>query len=159
MRQRGRKIRRRATRYLSLGAENLEDRLLLTSSSAAISQFPIPAGSDAVGITTGSDGNLYFADSQNNSIDEINSTTHAISVFPIPTPASQPMGVTSVSKGNIYFTQSSTDEIGELNVTSHAVTEIMPFPRPTAGPPESPPAPMEISISPKAAPERSARST
>jgi streptogramin lyase len=137
---RQREKRWRAARRLLLRVEDLESRLLL--SGLTITQFPIQFTSAPQDVTIGSDGNVYCTDIQGNSIDELNLTTHAISVYPIPKSGSgqsvfalvsTASTITSVPKGNIYFVEPNSNAIGELNLTTHVITQI-PIPTPNSQP-------------------------
>jgi streptogramin lyase len=105
--------------------EGLEDRCLMS-----ITEYPIPTGgASAWGITTGPDGNLWFAEFGASKVGVINPTTHAISDFATPTASSSPRGITAGSDGNLWFTE-DVGKIGMINPTTHAITE---FATPTAG--------------------------
>ncbi len=125
------RTRRRTRRGAVLGVEDLESRRLLTAPT--ITQFPIQFPSTPQDVTFGSDGNVYCTDSQANSIDELNLTTHAINVYPVPVPNSAPTAITSVAKGNIYFIESALNAIGVLNLTTHVITQV-PIPTPNSQP-------------------------
>ncbi len=119
--------RHRLTKWHSMrrlvpGVEDLESRRLLTGTT--ITQFPIQFISAPQDVTIGSDGNVYSTDSKANGIDELNLTTHTISVYPIPASNCAPMAITSVPKGNIYFVESNLNAIGEFNLTTHVITQI-----------------------------------
>ncbi len=122
---------RRVPRRLLPRVEDLESRRLLTGPT--IGQFPIQFNSAPQDVTIGSDGNVYCTDSEANSIDELNLTTHAISVYPIPGPSSAPTAITSVPKANIYFIESNLNALAELNLTTHVITQI-PIPTPNSQP-------------------------
>jgi virginiamycin B lyase len=114
-------------------AEGLESRCLL---AVMITEFPIPSpGSQPQEITTGPDGNLWFAESLANKIASINPTTHAFTEFTVPTAASFPLGIATGSDGNIWFTESSgsVNQIGQFNPTTHVFAEF-PLPHPVSGP-------------------------
>ena len=67
--------------------EGLESRCLL---SVTINEFPLPAGyNNPTGITTGSDGNLWFTERSSDKIGQLNPTTHAVVEFTTPTAASR----------------------------------------------------------------------
>src|SRR5262249_33885451 len=76
--------------------------------------------SNLLGITTGPDGNLWFTEQNANNIGEINPTTHAISLFTVPTAGSWPWGIAAGSDGNLWFTETLANKTGESNPTTHA---------------------------------------
>ena len=100
---------RRVPRRFLPRVEDLESRRLLTGPT--IGQFPIQFNRAPQDVTIGSDGNVYCTDSEANSIDELNLTTHAISTYPIPVPNSEPTAITSVPKANIYFIESNLNAL------------------------------------------------
>jgi len=102
--------------------EGLEDRCLLSGISS-ITEFPVEGSSDFRGIAAGPDGNLWFTDSSANSIGAINPTTHAISLFSLPTPNALPNAITAGPDGNLWFTEFSADKVGMINPTTHAIKE------------------------------------
>ena len=110
--------------------EGLESRCLL---SVTINEFPLPAGyNNPTGITTGSDGNLWFTERSSDKIGQLNPTTHAVVEFTTPTAASQPTDITSGPDGNLWFTETgggTKNQIGMINPTTHAIAE---FPTHTA---------------------------
>jgi streptogramin lyase len=103
--------------------EGLEDRCLLTGISS-ITEFPLSSSAVSLtGITAGPDGNIWFTDRGANAIGEISPTTHAISLFTVPTANCWPYGIAAGSDGNLWFTEEATNKIGEINPTTHAITE------------------------------------
>ena len=98
--------------------------------SHVITEFAIPSGSQPWGITTGPDGNLWFAQKDGNShgaIGTFSLATHSFTMF--PTTGVGPTGITVGSDGNLWFTEYS-GRIGEINPTSHVINE---FPVPISG--------------------------
>ncbi len=89
----------------------------------------IPTGSRFINpydLTTGPDGKVWFTDSSDNQLGEIDPTTFAITVFPLPT-FTDPFGITAGPDGNLWFTAEGDPfagvppEIGQFNPTSHAL--------------------------------------
>ena len=113
--------------------EGLEERCLLSGISS-ITEFPLPSGSSlsavAGGITTGPDGNIWFTDPGANAIGMINPTTHAISLFTIPTSGAGGGGITTGPDGNLWFCEGGANAIGMINPTTHAISS---FTIPTSG--------------------------
>ena len=106
--------------------EGLESRRLL---SLTINEYPLAGGAVQHGIVSGPDGNLWFTEPLTGRIGEINPTTHAITVFAIPTANGEPEDITASPDGNLWFTETTVGKIGEINPTTHVITE---FPIPTA---------------------------
>ena len=53
----------------------------------------------------------------------INPTTHAVSLFTIPTASADPREITAGPDGNIWFTEWA-NAIGMINPTTHAISSI-----------------------------------
>jgi streptogramin lyase len=104
------------------------DRIGRITTTGAVSEFALPAGSAPIGIVAGPDGNLWFTESSGNKIGRI-TTLGTITEFPIPTAGSRPMHITSGPDGNLWFTESSGNKIGRIT-TAGVITE---FPIPTPG--------------------------
>jgi virginiamycin B lyase len=89
----------------------------------AIAEAPIPgAASGPLGITSGSDGNLWFTQSTSSEIGRI-TPSGAISEFALPAD-SVPTGITAGPDGNVWFTENYSDVIGRITPTG----TITPFP-------------------------------
>ncbi len=117
--------------------ERLEDRCLLSGISS-ITEFPLPSGSSLPAlspqaITTGPDGNIWFTDPGANAIGTINPTTHAISLFTVPTANAGLTGITAGPDGNLWFSEQTADKIGMINPTTHAISSFT-LPTANAGP-------------------------
>jgi virginiamycin B lyase len=101
----------------------------------AINEFPIGAATGAggpVAITAGPDGNLWFTESLPNGsaqVGEINPTTRAFMLFPIPgTAVIAPASITAGPDGNLWFTEDAGAQfggnaIGQINPTTDAITQ------------------------------------
>jgi virginiamycin B lyase len=90
--------------------------------SVSIAEYALPADSSAPGIVKGPDGNLWFTDLANN-IGEINSITHVINLYPIPTANSGPQDITAGVDGYIWFTETNANIIGRINPTTDKFDE------------------------------------
>jgi streptogramin lyase len=116
--------------------------------SFAINEFPIqtevgpgPTGGSGgpvaivgpIGITTGPDGRLWFTENLANRIGTMDAYTHAVSEFPIATPASAPLNITTGPDGNLWFTETNGNKIGEISPTTDVQVEY-PLPRPGSAP-------------------------
>ena len=99
----------------------------IDSTTGAITEFPIPtANSGTTAITLGSDGSLWFTETNANQIGGINPTTSAFTEFNITTTNSGPSGIVNSPSGSLWFTEASANQIGRfVNVfpTSHNVIE------------------------------------
>ena len=67
---------------------------------------------DTLAITTGPDGNIWFTERGANAIGMINPTTHAISLFTVPTASAGPTGITAGPDGNLWFTEQAPTRSG-----------------------------------------------
>jgi hypothetical protein len=87
-------------------------------------EFPVPTPNTfPESITTGPDGNLWFAEYGANQIGMINPTTDAIAEFAVPTTnrvtGDSAIGdITSGPDGNLWFTNSTSNEIGEFPLSA-----------------------------------------
>ena len=91
-----------------LQVEGLERRALL----ASIAEFGLTTGSGPTSITSGPDGNLWFAESATSKIGTI-TTSGAVTEFAL-TSGSVPQAITTGPNGNLWFTEYGTDKIGEI---------------------------------------------
>jgi streptogramin lyase len=105
---RGSKRTRRRIRRDRPLFECLEGRVLLS-----LNAFPIPAGTQTAGITTGSDGNLWFTESASNQIGRI-TPAGVVTEFKIPTAFSGASAITTGPDGNVYFVESEAKQIGRI---------------------------------------------
>src|SRR5437764_15221761 len=72
------------------------------AAAGTVTEFHTPAGSgDPVGITTGPDGNLWFAAGA--AIGRI-TTSGSVTGFPVPAPLVGPQFITAGPDGNLWFT-------------------------------------------------------
>jgi streptogramin lyase len=103
------------------------------------SVYPIPSSnSRPVGITSDffNDGSMWFTESQSfgskaNLIGRINTTSHAITEFPVPTQGAAPAFITyqpTLSPGSLWFTEPGAAAIGVVTPTG-SITEY-PLPQP-----------------------------
>ena len=98
-------------------------------------------GSYPIGITTGPDGNLWFAEYGPNSPTQ-NGTDDTIGVmatdgtllheYQTPTPASGPVDITTGPDGNLWFSEYSADRVGR--VTTGGAFEEFAVPTAFGGP-------------------------
>ena len=101
--------------------------------AATITEYPVPTqtGNNLWGITTGTDGNLWFAEEYANKIARI-TTSGSIHEYPTPgTSSSGPYGITSGPDGALWFTARFGSEIVRMT-TGGAFTE---YPIPGGGSP------------------------
>ena len=66
-------------------------------------------------IASGPDGNLWFVDSTNSTIDRV-TTAGAFTIFVIPTANAQPVGIAAGPDGRMWFTESGAPGIGTVAV-------------------------------------------
>src|SRR5450755_1942513 len=70
-----------------------------------IVEYSIPTvTSNAIAITAGPDGNLWFAEERGNKIGRI-ATSGRITEYPIPTAGSSPENIIAGPDGNLWFTE------------------------------------------------------
>jgi streptogramin lyase len=90
--------------------EGLEARQLLS-----LNAFSVPGGTATVGITRGSDGNLWFTGDGNN-IGRM-TPTGKVTEFPIPTGSSGAGPITLGPDGDVYFVETEARQIGRITPT------------------------------------------
>ena len=73
--------------------------------------FPVPTGdSQPYGITTGSDGNLWFTEEYANQIGRL-TPDGVFAEFHVPTGSGSPIGITDGPDGNLWLTEYDTGRI------------------------------------------------
>ncbi len=107
----------------------------ISPTESTFASFGIPtANSEPEGIAVGPGNNIYFTESATGKIGELNTTTHEVTEFIIPTTGGISPGSISAltivdgppSTSSLYFTEPGIGEIGELNTAS----EVAPTPVP-----------------------------
>jgi virginiamycin B lyase len=83
-----------------------------------ITEYSLPSGSQPIGITEGSDGNLWFTDNGTNKVGKT-TTSGTITEYSL-SPGSEPGGIIAGSDKNLWFAE--TKNIGKIT-TSGTVTE------------------------------------
>lgn len=73
-------------------------------------------------ITSGPDGNVWFTDRASDSIGRI-TPTGVITLFPTPSPTSDPEGIARGSDGKLYFTEVSARKIGQIDPATGVINE------------------------------------
>jgi virginiamycin B lyase len=81
-----------------------------------MTEFPLAAMSDPVGITSGADGNLWFTQPQANKIARI-TPAGVVTEFPLPNPGVMPTAIVSGSDDSLWFTEASVPAIGRITTT------------------------------------------
>jgi streptogramin lyase len=115
---------------------------MINPKTGVVSQFTLP-GAYAEGITTGPDGNIWFAGftgsgvipfpgftndggaTTSGVIGTISVTTHAITEFPDMMSNTYANQITTGSDGNLWFTNAGTNDIGIFDPTTRAFTEVL----------------------------------
>lgn len=100
----------------------------LPAGATTINEYTLTAASYPLGIATGPDGNVWFAEQFGCKIGRI-TTAGVITEFPLPG-NSHPSGIAAGPDGNLWFTQYDGTRIGSIVriTTAGVVTE---FPLPT----------------------------
>lgn len=81
-------------------------------------EYPLPGGSTPVGITSGSDGNVWFA---NYGTDKIGRITGTGTVTEYSVPGSELQAITTGSDGNVWFSEGK--KIGKMSTTGAILAE------------------------------------
>ncbi len=90
--------------------------------SLAVKPSNLNKGSWPRGITTGPDGNVWFAEMAGNKIGRI-TPQGEFAEYPIPTEDAQAYSVVTGPDKNIWFTESGAGKIGQLDVKTGAIKE------------------------------------
>ena len=97
------------------------------SGASGITEFTIPAtaAKPLNGIDSGPRRRppWFITDRGDNAIGMINPTTHAVSLFAVPTANAWPYGITAGPDGNLWFTEAFANKIGMINPNTHAISE------------------------------------
>src|SRR3989338_283931 len=96
-----------------------KDNLCSLPGCYTITEFP--SNISPFDITTGADGNLWFASRLHGKIGRI-TPTGTVTEFNVPTSNSQPSFITAGPDGNLWFTELSANKIGRIT-TNGTVTE------------------------------------
>src|SRR5262249_30273352 len=92
------------------------------SPTRGITEFAIPSNKGRPSaIALGRDGNLWFAETRQNSIGRI-TPRGKITEFGIPSSKGEPRGITAGPDGNLWFTEGGSNKIGRIS-TSGKITE------------------------------------
>ncbi len=113
--------------------ESLESRRLLSG----ISVIPVPTANVLpTDIAVGADGNLWFTESNGDSIGKVNPTTHVVTEIPLPSSVgiegADQVSITAGPDGNLWFADYDGNTIGSINPTTDAIT-VFRVPTPNAG--------------------------
>jgi virginiamycin B lyase len=119
--------------YAITGTPFPSPSLAPTFPAGVVIEYPVPsANATPFGITSGSDGNLWFTELSTNNIGRI-TPSGAIVEFPIPTANSGPLDISAGSgNSNLWFDEDSASKIGSIT-TSGAFAEFV-TPTANAGP-------------------------
>jgi streptogramin lyase len=93
--------------------------ITVTTTPTVVHEFAV--GSAPTYLVTGSDGNLWFAESTGNKIGKV-TNSGILTEYSPPTGASKPYGITTGPDGNIWFTEYNGNKIGKVT-TSGTFTE------------------------------------
>ena len=95
------------------------------TTTGTVTEYAIPtATSSPTGITTGPDGNIWFAETNANKLGRI-SPSGVITEFAITTSSTGPSGIAVGSDGNLWFTESTPHNVGWMG-TGKAAAAIDP---------------------------------
>ncbi|HST31998.1 MAG TPA: hypothetical protein VLJ80_00620 [Solirubrobacteraceae bacterium] len=90
----------------------------------AAAEYPLPAGSGPIALTTGPDGNVWVAESSTGKIAKISPSGTILAEYKVGT-SLKPTGITKGPDGNLWFTdwiEGSSSKIGKIT-TAGVITE------------------------------------
>jgi virginiamycin B lyase len=82
-------------------------------------EYPIAPGAGPVGITSGPDGAIYFAENVANRIGRMELTGRLSAEYPIPTADSHPIQIAAGPGQTIWFTEQAANQLGMLRLRGH----------------------------------------
>jgi virginiamycin B lyase len=100
----------------------------LAAPSGSMHDFGLPGFANAFDVAPGGDGNIWFADYDNNRVGRM-TLNGSVTYFPVPTATAGPGRITQGPDGNVWFTETLASRIGVITPTG-TITE---YPCPTAG--------------------------
>jgi len=83
------------------------------ASGVKIKEYPLPAGSDAFGISPGRGPYVWFTEPDANKIGQMTASGR-VTEFAIPTRGSDPLGIATDQKGNAWFTEGDKARVGRV---------------------------------------------
>src|SRR5437867_1322429 len=90
--------------------------IVRAEASSRLKEIPIPtANSGPIGITTGPDGGVWFAEYDANKIGRV--SRGIIREVSVPTSGSGPIGITVGPDGGVWFTEYDGNKIGRVDPT------------------------------------------
>ena len=106
-------------KFMAIAALLLAEALLAAASPVRadprIEEFSVPTHSSGPwGITTGPDGNLWFAEALGNKIGRITTGGVVTGEFTLPTAGGRPARITAGLDGNLWFTENEGNKIGRI---------------------------------------------
>jgi streptogramin lyase len=95
------------------------------SSGLVFTHVLVPAGSSPRGITTGSDGNLYYTLYGRHEVGRLNPTTKAtLNTFATLPSGAGPTRIASGPDGNLWVTETAKNEVARITVPGGVVTQV-----------------------------------
>ena len=99
------------------------------ASNAEMVEYPVTAQSDPYGVAQGADGNVWFTESNRNSIGFVVPSTGTVTELPVPTPfpstiALAPQGITAgppADSNSVWFAEYLGNAIDRVDLTTHAI--------------------------------------
>lgn len=89
--------------------------------ATAFIEYDVPtSNSQPIGITSGTDGNIWFTENGGNKVGKI-TTSGVITEYDIPTSGTGTWGITAGPDGNMWFTEGNAHKIGKIT-TGGAIT-------------------------------------
>jgi virginiamycin B lyase len=88
-----------------------------------ITEFPVTSGSGPHGITTGSDGNLWFSEDYHDKIGKL-TTSGILTEYTGITSGSNPGPITAGSDSNLWFSEKNSNKIGKIS-TGGTISEFV----------------------------------
>jgi virginiamycin B lyase len=108
--------------------EQAGHKIASITTGGAIHEYALSSGSDAYDITAGSDGNVWFTQTNDNYVTHFSPSNPASQTWHVlPTAGSYPAGIASgASDGNVWFAANGINQVGVISTSSYAITQLNP---------------------------------
>jgi virginiamycin B lyase len=104
--------------------EAATDKIGRVTLSGSISEFTVGGSTPLNATSVGNDGGIWFTLNGSDQIGEIVPVTDAITLYNVPTPASQPFGIAYGTDHAVWFTEMAAGKLGRVTTNNGMFTEV-----------------------------------